>query len=264
MRTLQNFDPREALGPDHRDSWRIFRIMAEFVEGFETMAAVPRAACVFGSARTKAGHDEYESAVDCGRLLVERDLAVITGGGPGIMEAANKGAYEAGGVSVGLNIKLPNEQKGNRYQTVGIDFNYFYARKVCFVKYSSAFICYPGGYGTMDELFETLTLIQTMKARPFPVVLVGHDYWDGLVAWITKTLPPGGYIDGEDTGIFRVVETAEEAVEQVVAGIERPWFKPDEQPSDAMPDPTGEGTREGRDVKHDQRPVAPPAGKPQQ
>ena len=257
-------DPRQALGPDHRDSWRIFRIMAEFVEGFETMASVPRAVCVFGSARTRPDHAEYQGAVECGKLLAQNDLAVITGGGPGIMEAANRGAFDAGGVSVGLNIKLPHEQAGNPYQTVSLDFNYFYARKVCFVKYASGFICYPGGYGTMDEFFETLTLIQTMKARPFPVVLVGRDYWGGLVSWLEKTMAPGRYIDAEDTSIFRVVETAAEAVEQVRIGIERPWYKPDQQPADAMPDPTGEGTREGKSVRHVKRDVTPPSGKPQQ
>ena len=255
-------DPKESLGPDQRDSWRIFKIMAEFVDGFETMARVPRAVSVFGSARTKPDHAEYQLAIDIGRMLAERKLAVITGGGPGIMEAGNKGCFEAGGVSVGLNIKLPFEQTGNPYQTVGIDFNYFYARKVCFVKYSSGFICLPGGYGTMDEFFETLTLIQTMKVRPFPVVLVDRGYWGGLVEWIKRTLVPGRYIDGEDVDIFRVVDTAEEAVDAVMEGIESPWYG---SPMEGVaPDETGEGTREGTSIEHSKNEVAPEEAKPQQ
>ena len=255
-----NADPRQSLGPDQRDSWRIFKIMAEFVEGFETMAAVPRAVSLFGSARTPPDHPDYAAAVDCARLLAERDFAVITGGGPGIMEAGNKGAFEAGGTSVGLNIKLPHEQAGNAYQNVSIDFDYFYARKVCFVKYSSGFVCFPGGYGTLDELFETLTLVQTRKVRPFPVVLVGRDYWGGLVDWIAKTLAPGRFIDGEDQSIFRLVDTPEEAVEQVVAGVESPWYGT-KTPAD---DATGEGTRAGEPVRHADDLVAPAEGKPQQ
>ena len=257
-------DPRESLGPDHRDSWRIFRIMAEFVDGFETMARVPRAVSVFGSARTRPEHEEYLAAVECGRLLAESQLAVITGGGPGVMEAANKGAYEAGGVSVGLNILLPQEQSANRYQTVSINFNYFYARKVCFVKYASGFICFPGGYGTLDEFFETLTLIQTLKVQPFPVVLVGSDYWGGLVRWLGEELASGGYVDDEDVDIFRVVDTPAEAVAQIREGIQRPWFRPDGQPADQPPDATGEGTREGTAVHHTTSDVAPSQGKPQQ
>lgn len=257
-------DPRESLGPDHRDSWRIFRIMAEFVEGFETLAQVPRAVSVFGSARTGPDNEEYLAAVECGRLLAESHLAVITGGGPGVMEAANKGAYEAGGVSVGLNILLPQEQSANKYQTVSLNFNYFYARKVCFVKYSSGFICFPGGYGTLDEMFETLTLVQTMKIRPFPVVLVDSKYWGGLVKWIREELASGGYIDEEDAEIFRVVDTPAEAVKLILEGIERPWFRPEGQPLDTAPDATGEGTREGAAIRYTDRDVAPQEGKPQQ
>ena len=192
-------------------------------------------------------------------------LAVITGGGPGIMEAGNKGCFEAGGVSVGLNIKLPFEQTGNRYQTVGIDFNYFYARKVCFVKYSSAFVCFPGGYGTMDEFFETLTLIQTLKVRPFPVVLYDSGYWGGLVDWIKRTLEPGGYIDGEDQDIFRLVDDPQAAVDAVLDGMKTPWYQPTHgEPADTAPDATGEGTREGEPVKPTTEDVAPQPVKPQQ
>src|SRR3954470_22702840 len=173
------------------DSWRIFRIMAEFVEGFEVMGRVGTAVSMFGSARTKPADPMFKAAEEPPRLLAKSGLAVITGGGPGIMEAGNKGAFEAGGVSVGCNITLPQEQEGNRYQTTKLDFHYFYARKVMFVKYASAFVCFPGGYGTMDELFEVLTLVQTLKVEAFPIILFGHKYWGGLVDWIK-----GGQLDG--------------------------------------------------------------------
>src|SRR5262245_20824744 len=191
--------------PDVKDSWRIFRIMAEFVEGFEVMAPVGRAVSIFGSARTRPDDPYYKAAEETARLLAKAGFAVITGGGPGIMEAANKGAFEAGGTSVGLNITLPQEQEGNRYQTISLDFHYFYARKVMFSKYATAFICFPGGYGTLDETFEILTLIQTLKVEAFPIVLYGSDYWNGLAQWISKSLKPG-YIDPEDTRIFKVVD----------------------------------------------------------
>src|SRR5690606_21514819 len=150
-------------------SWRIFRIMAEFVEGFEMMAPLGPAVSVFGSARTSPQAKYFKECEETSRLLAEAGFAVITGGGPGIMEAGNKGAYEAGGQSVGLNITLPQEQEGNKYQTLSLDFHYFYARKVMFTKYADAFVCFPGGYGTLDEFFETMTLIQTLKIEPFPV-----------------------------------------------------------------------------------------------
>src|SRR5882724_6296290 len=170
--------------PDVKDSWRIFRIMAEFVEGFEVMAPVGRAVSIFGSARTKPDDPFFKAAEETARLLAKEGFDVITGGGPGIMEAGNKGAFEAGGTSVGLNISLPHEQESNRYQSISLDFHYFYARKVMFVKYALAFICFPGGYGTLDEFFETLTLMQTMKTEAFPIILFGSAYWNGLVDWI--------------------------------------------------------------------------------
>src|SRR5688572_23030708 len=205
---------------DGMDSWRIFRIMAEFVEGFEVMAPVGRAVSIFGSARTRPDDPMYKAAAETARLLAKADFAVITGGGPGIMEAANKGAFDAGGTSVGLNITLPQEQEGNRYQTISLDFHYFYARKVMFTKYSSAFICFPGGYGTMDELFEVLTLIQTLKVSPFPVVLYGSQYWGGLVRWLRECLLPH-YMDLEDIDIFRIVETPKDAVRVVQQAVIR-------------------------------------------
>src|SRR5687767_5478975 len=207
---------------DARDSWRIFRIMSEFVEGFETLARLPRAVSLFGSARTKPDDPYYKAAEETARLLAKKGLAVITGGGPGIMEAGNKGAFEAGGTSVGLNITLPQEQEGNRYQTIKLDFHYFYARKVMFTKYSAAFICFPGGFGTMDELFEVLTLIQTLKVEPFPVVLYGSKYWGGLITWLRESLHPH-YVDPEDIDIFKVVDTPKDAVRAVIDGIKKPW-----------------------------------------
>src|SRR5918993_5369662 len=180
-RVSNEFDPT-------RDSWRIFRIMAEFVEGFEVMAPVGKAVSIFGSARTKPDDPMYKAAEETARRCVKAGFSVITGGGPGIMEAANKGAIEAGGTSVGLNITLPQEQEANRYQNVSLDFHYFYARKVMFTKYADAFICFPGGFGTMDEFFESLTLIQTLKIEPFPVVCVGKAFWTPLIDWMRGTM----------------------------------------------------------------------------
>jgi len=219
--------PRQLTSdPDElRDGWRIFRIMAEFVEGFETMSKVGKAVSIFGSARTKPDDRFYKAAIETGRLLTKAKFAVITGGGPGIMEAANKGALEAGGTSVGLNISLPQEQESNRYLNVALDFHYFYARKVMFVKYASAFICFPGGFGTLDECFETLTLIQTLKINPFPVILFGTDYWTGLVEWMRKRLSPE-FIDLEDLDIFRIVDRPQDAVAIVKEGQRHPWWRP--------------------------------------
>jgi uncharacterized protein (TIGR00730 family) len=170
------------------DPWRIFRIMSEFVDGFEIMNAVGPAVSVFGSSRTVPGHRYYEMARGLGRMLAQRGLAVITGGGPGIMEAANRGADEAGGRSVGLNIALPHEQVANPYANIRLDFHYFFARKVMFVKYACAFVCFPGGFGTMDEFFESMTLIQTEKVEPFPVVLVGKAFWGKLIGWMDNVM----------------------------------------------------------------------------
>src|SRR3954454_10367818 len=180
--------------PNGQDTWRIFRIMAEFVEGFEVMAPVKKGVSIFGSARTAPSDPYYKAAEETARLLAKAGFSVITGGGPGIMEAANKGAFEAGGTSIGLNIMLPQEQEGNRYQTISLDFHYFYARKVMFTKYANAFVCFPGGYGTLDETFETLTLIQTLKVEAFPIILYGSEYWGGLHEWIDRVVKPS-FID---------------------------------------------------------------------
>src|SRR5205823_3936689 len=214
-----------ASEPNGQDTWRIFRIMAEFVEGFEVMAPVKRAVSIFGSARTPPDDPYYKAAEETARLLAKAGFSVITGGGPGIMEAANKGAFEAGGTSIGLNITLPQEQEANRYQNITLDFHYFYARKVMFTKYANAFICFPGGYGTLDETFETLTLIQTLKVEAFPIILFGSDYWDGLDKWIARTLK-GSFIDPEDTRIYRVVDDPREAVRLIKAGTKKHWWRP--------------------------------------
>jgi uncharacterized protein (TIGR00730 family) len=254
--------PDLTTGPGASDAWRVFRIMAEFVEGFESLADIGPAVSVFGSARTKPNDPFYKAAEATGKLLAKAKFAVITGGGPGIMEAANKGCFEAGGTSVGCNITLPQEQEANRYQQITLDFHYFYARKVMFVKYACAFICFPGGFGTLDEFFETVTLVQTGKAEPHPIILFGKDYWTGLLEWMKKSLVPS-FIDGVDLDIFRIVETPEEAVRQLKNGLKTAWWQHREVRAKTTGAPikpplahsttaaTGEGTRYGR------RPVRP-------
>ena len=206
--------------PDMKDSWRIFRIMAEFVEGFEVMAPVGKAVSIFGSARTKPDDPMYKAAEETARLLVKAKFSVITGGGPGIMEAANKGAFEAGGTSVGLNITLPQEQEGNKYQNVSLDFHYFYARKVMFTKYADAFICFPGGFGTMDELYEALTLIQTGKIGTFPVVLFDSDYWGEMLDWVRDEMLADGLVSAADLELLHLTDEPQEAVQRIVEMID--------------------------------------------
>jgi uncharacterized protein (TIGR00730 family) len=211
------------------DSWSIFKIMAEFVDGFEKLAKIGPCVSIFGSARTKNENKYYEIAVETGKLLTERGYGVITGGGPGIMEAGNKGAYEAGGKSVGLNIELPFEQFHNRYidRDKILEFDYFFIRKVMFMKYSQGYIVLPGGFGTMDELFEAMTLIQTGKIARFPIVLVGVDYWGGLIDWIKGTmLEKEKNINAEDLNLFRLVDTAEEAAEHIFRFYDKYVLKP--------------------------------------
>ncbi|MEM1330460.1 MAG: TIGR00730 family Rossman fold protein [Planctomycetota bacterium] len=199
--------------PLERESWRVFKIMAEFVEGFDTLALLPDSVTVFGSARTKPDHPDYIKAVELARKLGESGRTVITGGGPGIMEAANKGAYEAGASSVGLNITLPHEQEPNPYQTHRLHFEYFFVRKVMFVKYAKAFVIFPGGFGTLDELFESLTLMQTEKIDPFPVVLIGTDFWNEVLHWLGDTLRDRyATISPEDLKLFRVTDDVDQAV----------------------------------------------------
>jgi uncharacterized protein (TIGR00730 family) len=195
------------------DPWRTLRIQAEFVEGFDALAAVGPAVSVFGSARTKPDHPTYQQARDLARRLAEAGYAVITGGGPGIMEAANRGCQEGGGLSVGCNIELPMEQGLNPYIDLGVEFRYFFARKVMFVKYADAFVIFPGGYGTLDELFEALTLIQTKKIQDFPVILMGSAYWGGLIDWIRDRLVTEAAIAPADVDLLRLTDDPVEACE---------------------------------------------------
>ncbi len=195
------------------DTWRVFRIMAEFVEGFESLSQIPRAVTVFGSARARPGDEDYRYAEDLGRALAKAGHAVITGGGPGHMEAVNKGAFEAGGQSIGVCIELPREEKPNAFLTRVVSFRYFFVRKVMFVKYTKAFVILPGGFGTLDEMFEALTLIQTRKVPSFPVILAGDDkYWDGLIDWIKGSLVPRGKVSPEDVALLQRARTPEEVV----------------------------------------------------
>jgi uncharacterized protein (TIGR00730 family) len=209
---------RQFERPDflNSDPWRIFRIMSEFVEGFGTLAGIPPAVTIFGSARTSPDDPYYASADALAAALVHSGFAVITGGGPGIMEAANKGAQESGGISVGLNIELPFEQHINPYVTVPLAFRYFFARKMMFAKYAEAFVAFPGGYGTLDELFECLTLIQTGKLRHFPVILFGTAYWTGMVDWLRATLAAEGKIAPEDLNLFSVTDSIDDTVAEIV------------------------------------------------
>jgi uncharacterized protein (TIGR00730 family) len=200
----------------HSEPWRALRILGEFVDGFDALARVGPAVSVFGSARTPADDPHYALAEEVGRLLVERGFAVITGGGPGIMEAANKGATGAGGLSVGCTIELPHEQAVNDYVNLAIAFRYFFVRKTMFVKYSEAYIVFPGGFGTMDELFESLTLIQTGKALSFPVVLCGSAHWAGLVRWIQARMLEDGYIGRGDMDLIQLSDSPEQIVEMAV------------------------------------------------
>jgi uncharacterized protein (TIGR00730 family) len=219
-RLLESPDPR-AVDFTHTDPWRVFRIMGEFVEGFDTLASVGRAVAIFGSARVKPDDPQYEAAMETSRLLAEAGFAVITGGGPGIMEAANRGAKEGGGLSIGCNIELPFEQGTNAYVEMPINFHYFFVRKTMFVKYSEAFVIFPGGFGTMDELFEALTLIQTGKVRDFPVVLFGTEYWGGMLDWIRATMLEEGKISPDDVDLLVATDSPEEAVRVVLEATRR-------------------------------------------
>jgi uncharacterized protein (TIGR00730 family) len=200
----------------HTDPWRVFRIMSEFVDGFDELAQIPPSVAVFGSARTKLGDPSYEAAVQTARLLAKAGFGIITGGGPGIMEAGNKGAQEGGNVSIGCNIELPFEQDPNPYLGISLDFRYFFVRKTMFVKYSEAFIIFPGGFGTMDELFEALTLIQTKKVSHFPVILYDSAYWAGLINWICETMLTTGKVSPEDVGLLLLSDDPEETCQFVI------------------------------------------------
>lgn len=214
--TTQDEQLLESPRPDeftHTDTWRVFRIMGEFVEGFDELATLTRGISIFGSARSKPDDHEYKAAQETAGLLSREGFAVITGGGPGIMEAANRGAFEAGGLSIGCNIELPFEQNPNQYLTRSVTFKYFFVRKMMFVKYSLGFVIFPGGFGTLDELFEALTLIQTKKIRDFPVILFGRDYWGGLLNWIRDYMLPQGKVNANDIRLFQVTDSPAEVVE---------------------------------------------------
>jgi uncharacterized protein (TIGR00730 family) len=197
------------------ESWRLFKIIGDFIDGFEVMPNFQPSVTIFGSARVKEGNKYYEATRELAFKLSKKGFSIVTGGGPGIMEAANRGAFEAGGNSVGLNIKLPKEQKPNKYLTEMLNFNYFFARKVMLVKYATAFVLFPGGFGTLDELTETLTLIQTKKLKPFPVILYGNEYWNGFVQWLNDVVVKDGYINKEDIELFKQMDNIDEIVDYI-------------------------------------------------
>lgn len=236
------------------EAWRVFKIVAEFVEGFDTLGSLPPAVSIFGSARTPSNDPNYVAARRCARMLAEHGRAIITGGGPGIMEAANRGAMEGGGVSVGLNISLPMEQAPNAFQTHSLFFDYFFARKVMFVKYAKAFVIFPGGFGTLDEFFEALTLIQTAKIAPFPVVCFGSDFWEGPVRWARETLALRyKTISPRDVDLFRVTDSVDEVVDIVERHLrgEGDFCEVSGAPGSAgaAGEMTAEGTRRGVSAK---------------
>ena len=231
----------DARGPSdwvHADPWRVLRIQSEFVEGFGLLAELPRAVSVFGSARTRPDSPEYALGRQLGAALADAGWAVITGGGPGVMEAVNRGASEAGGLSVGLGIELPFEQSLNDWVDLGLNFRYFFARKTMFVKYAQAFVILPGGFGTMDELFEALTLVQTHKVNQFPVVLVGTAYWSGLLTWLRESMLGAGYLSPGDLDLVHVTDDVEEVL-AVIAAAEA--LRPDPEPVSTGRETVGDG-----------------------
>ena len=222
--TTQDEQLLETPGPaefTHTDTWRVFRIMGEFVEGFDELATLTEGVSIFGSARTRTDDPDYQAARETAALLAQAGFSVITGGGPGIMEAANRGAFEAGGRSIGCNIELPFEQGSNPYLTKGLKFKYFFVRKMMFVKYSLGFIIFPGGFGTLDELFEALTLIQTKKIRNFPVVLFGSAYWGGLLDWIRDFAMKEGKVTEQDLQLLHLTDSPAEVVQIIVNSQDR-------------------------------------------
>jgi len=238
-----------------QDPWRVFRIMSEFVDGFETMSRIGPAVSIFGSSRTPRSHRDYRQARKMAAMLAERGFAIITGGGPGLMEAANRGAHDVRGTSVGLNITLPHEQIANPWANVQIDFRYFFARLVMFVKYANAFVCFPGGFGTLHEFYNSMTLIQTRKTAGFPVVLIGRRYWKGLIDWMRKSMLKDTYnkIDPEDVDLFHLTDSLNEAARI----IERSYRENIARQAAEAPGElahTGEGTYVGKPVIPARRP----------
>ncbi|MEX0387184.1 LOG family protein [Spiribacter onubensis] len=217
-----------------RESWRIFQIMAEFVEGFERLAPVGPSVSIFGSARIGADEPAYKSAEATARLLSDAGFSIVSGGGPGIMEAANKGAFEGASASIGLNIELPREQTPNGYQEIALHFRHFFARKVMFVKYASAYVVFPGGFGTLDELAEILTLVQTGKTRRIPVILMGSDYWQGLADWLEHRMVGAGNADPEDLSLFQVLDEPQAAVDAIFTHYRDRNFEPSPQEREVL------------------------------
>ena len=218
----------------NRESWKIFQIMAEFVEGFERMACVKPSVSIFGSARTSPDHPYYKLTVDIARELSDSGFSVVSGGGPGIMEAANKGAFEGKSPSIGLNIMLPREQAGNPYQDISMTFRHFFSRKVMFVKYASAYVVMPGGFGTLDELAEILTLVQTKKSRRIPIILVHRPFWEGLIDWISTTMVNEGVINKEDLDLIKIIEEPKQIVNAIFDHYEARGFEPSAEEAEVL------------------------------
>ncbi len=212
-----------------RESWKIFQIMAEFVEGFEKLARIKPSVSIFGSARTDPDHPHYKQAEDIAEALSNAGFSVVSGGGPGIMEAANKGAMKGKSPSIGLNIQLPHEQTNNEYQDIGLTFRHFFSRKVMFVKYASAYVVCPGGFGTLDEMAEILTLVQTGKTRNIPIILVHEPFWRGLLDWFENTLVPAGTIDAKDLNLFKLIDDPADIVKAIFDHYEDRDFEPSEE-----------------------------------
>lgn len=217
-----------------RESWKIFQIMAEFVEGFERLAHIRPSVSLFGSARTPEEHPYFRQAEEISRLLSDAGFAVVSGGGPGIMEASNRGAFHGKSPSIGLNIQLPHEQSGNQYQNIALNFRHFFSRKVMFVKYASAYVVCPGGFGTLDELAEILTLVQTGKTRRIPIILVGTQFWTGLVDWFRLTLVPEGTISAADLELFQIIDEPQQVVDAIFDYYEHKSFEPSEQEQEKL------------------------------
>ena len=217
-----------------RESWKIFQIMAEFVEGFERMACVKPSVSIFGSARTSPEHPYYKLTIEIARELSDSGFSVVSGGGPGIMEAANKGAFEGKSPSIGLNIQLPHEQSGNPYQDISLSFRHFFSRKVMFVKYASAYVVMPGGFGTLDELAEMLTLVQTKKSRRIPIILVHRPFWEGLLNWFATTLVDEGTINKEDLNLIQIIDEPKQIVNAIFAHYETSGFEPSAEEAEVL------------------------------
>jgi len=217
-----------------RESWKIFQIMAEFVEGFERLVKISPSVSIFGSARTKPDSPYYQLTVDIARTLSDAGFSVVSGGGPGIMEAANKGAYEGKSPSVGLNIQLPHEQAGNGFQDISLTFRHFFSRKVMFVKYASAYVVLPGGFGTLDELAEILTLVQTGKTRKIPIILVHRPFWEGLLNWIKDTMVTEGTINAEDLDLMQIIDSPDEILEAIFRHYGDVGFEPSQEDAEKI------------------------------